>query len=164
MSNDTIIRDLEPADVEAVVAIAVAAWEPIFAFFRHTLGEELFTAAHPDCRVEKARQVRAVCDPRSGAMICVAEQSGRVVGFATFYVNDVSRIGEMGNNAVHPDFQGMGIGSSMYQHIFKVLKKAEMRFVRVRTGGDPSHAPARGAYEKAGFSIEIPHVEYYRRL
>lgn len=164
MLNDIGIRDLEPSDLEAIVEIAVAAWTPIFAFYREVMGEELFAAACPNWREEKARQVRAACDPQSRAMVCVAEKGGQVVGFITFYADDASRIGEIGNNAVHPDFQGMGIGARMYQHIFDRLKKLGMRFVKVGTGGDPSHAPARRAYEKAGFSIRLPGVEYYRKL
>ncbi|WP_309895073.1 hypothetical protein [Archangium sp.] len=32
------------------------------------------------------------------------------------------------------------------------------------TGGDPSHAPARRAYEKVGFGPAIPSVSLYRLL
>lgn len=53
------IRDLRPEDIEAVVQVALAAWEPIYAARRQMLGEALFAAEHPDWRVEKARQVRS---------------------------------------------------------------------------------------------------------
>jgi hypothetical protein len=39
-----------------------------------------------------------------------------------------------------------------------------MRFAKVHTGLDPSHAPARRAYEKAGFTTQLPTVDYYRKL
>jgi hypothetical protein len=42
--------------------------------------------------------------------------------------------------------------------------KAGMRVATVGTGGDPSHAPARRAYEKAGFNLQIPSVWMYRKL
>jgi hypothetical protein len=48
--TDRAIRDLRPADEEAAVAIAVAAWEPICAQFAESLGEELFAAVHPGGR------------------------------------------------------------------------------------------------------------------
>jgi predicted kinase len=38
-----------------------------------------------------------------------------------------------------------------------------MRYVTVSTGGDPSHAPAQRAYEKAHF-VPIPVVHYFRTL
>jgi hypothetical protein len=41
---------------------------------------------------------------------------------------------------------------------------AGMRYATVGTGGDPSHEPARRAYEKAGFSVHIPSVYMYREL
>ena len=164
MPTDLAIRDLKPADVEQIVEIALAAWEPIFVSFRGIMGEELFAALHPDWREDKARQVRSACDPGGRARVCVAEKGEETVGFITFHVNDKSRVAEIGNNAVHPDHQGQGIGTEMYQYIFEKMREAGMRFVKVSTGGDPSHAPARRAYEKAGFSISVPSVDYYREL
>ena len=164
MPSDFTIRDLRPADVEAAVEIALAAWAPIFASFRRIMGDDLFTALHPDCQKRKARQVRSACDPGDRASVSVAEKDDRIVGFITFYTNDATRVGEIGNNAVHPDFQGQGIGTRMYRHVFEKMREAGMRFVKVSTGGDPSHAPARRAYEKAGFSIKVPSVDYYRAL
>jgi len=162
--NDLIIRPLQPADVEAIVAIAVAAWRPIYAFYRQEMGDDLFSAACPHWPEEKARQVRAACDPQSNALVGVAAIDGLPVGFVTFYANERSGIGEIGNNAVHPDAQGQSIGPRMYQYAFDRLRERGMRYVKVGTGGDPAHAPARRAYEKAGFTIQLPGVEYYREL
>jgi hypothetical protein len=39
-----------------------------------------------------------------------------------------------------------------------------MAVATVSTGGDPSHAPARRAYEKAGFGPAIPSVSLYKLL
>lgn len=52
----------------------------------------------------------------------------------------------------------------MYAYAFARLRERGMRYVRVSTGGDPAHAPARRAYEKAGFVIGLPGVEYHREL
>ena len=164
MSDRIVIRDLEPTDVEAIADIAVAAWVPIFAYYREAMGEELFALACPDWQEDKAGQVRRACEPDHPAMVCVATSDGCVVGFATYYANRASGIGEIGNNAVHPDFQGRGIATRLYSHVFARLRELDVRFVKVGTGGDPAHAPARRAYERAGFSIRLPHVEYYRKL
>jgi len=163
MASDVIVRDLEPADVAAAVAIAVAAWEPIFASFRRILGEELYAAIRPDPAAAKAAQVRAACEADSSAHACVAELDGRVVGFATYYAKP-SGVGEIGNNAVRPDCRGRGIAPRMYAYVQERLKALGMRFVEVATGGEASHAPARRAYEKAGFDIQLPKVTYYRKL
>jgi ribosomal protein S18 acetylase RimI-like enzyme len=94
----------------------------------------------------------------------VAEKDGRVVGFITFYQSHRAGIGEIGNNAVHPDFQGRGIGPRLYRHVFRELRRAGVRFVEVGTGGDTFHARARKAYEKVGFAMPYPGVTYYREL
>jgi ribosomal protein S18 acetylase RimI-like enzyme len=170
-----IVRPLEPADVEAVVEVALAAWAPIYASYRRIMGDELFRTAHPDWRREKARQVRDGCAPAgtrvgAAAIAAVAElppgdgQPARLVGFVTAYVRASLGIGEIGNNAVHPDWQGQGIAPRLYEYAFDCLRERGMRYVKVLTGGDPSHAPARHAYQKVGFEIALPHVEYYREL
>ena len=164
MSSDVCIRDLRPGDVETVVDIAVAAWAPIYASYRRILGEEVFAAGFPDWRTEKARQVRQGCDDGDPAMVYVAEKEGKTVGFITFYVDAGCGVAEIANNAVHPDFQGSGIGPIMYRHVLDRLRSLGVRAVRVGTGGDPSHAPARRAYEKAGFSARLQYVTYYQAL
>jgi ribosomal protein S18 acetylase RimI-like enzyme len=162
--DELVIREVRPEDVEILCEIAVAAWTPIFASFRQILGDELFAAVYPDWREQKRGEVREACDSSDPAMVCVAQQGERVLGFVTFHTDPASGIGEIGNNAVHPDSQGRGIGPKMYEHVFDSMRAMGMRFVRVSTGLDPSHAPARRAYEKAGFSIRLPGVDYYRKL
>ena len=44
------------------------------------------------------------------------------------------------------------------------MREAGMRVATVATGADPSHAPARRAYEKAGFTVQIPVVWFCRKL
>lgn len=60
--------------------------------------------------------------------------------------------------------QGQGIGTRMYGYVFDRLRALGMRYVKVSTGGDPAHAPARAAYQKAGFTVGLPGIEYYRKL
>jgi len=162
--DELTIRDLKPGDADAIAAIAVAAWEPIYAQFRAIMGDDLFAASCPGWQEEKARQVRRACEPDSSAWVCVAERGGEVVGFVTFYVREASGIGEIGNNAVRPDCQGQGIATALYRHVLDRMRALGMRFAKVQTGLDPSHAPARAAYRKAGFDIELPAVTYFRRL
>ena len=165
-TDNVLIRDLGPGDdVERLVAIALAAWPPLHEYLRERMGEELYRAAHPDWRKDKAEQIRAACRPGSGAGVCVAEIAGRIVGFATYYTGVRPGMGEIGNNAVEPDCQGRGVGTRMYEYVFARLKQRGMEFVKVGTGVDPAHAPARRAYEKAGFATGIPKgIEYYRKL
>jgi len=160
------ICDLRPDDdVEEIVAIAMAAWEPIWVELARRIGEELFAVTRADVRADKARQIRAACEPADGAGVAVAEIDGRIVGFVTYYAGVKSGMGSLGNNAVHPDYQGRGIAGLLYACAFDRLRSAGMRFVHVQTGLDPAHAPARRAYQKAGFDVVgFESVNYYRRL
>ncbi len=164
MAQDMIIRDIRPEDVDAVVEIALAAWEPIYAYRRRLMGDGIFSALTPDWRAHKAREVRWGCQPRQDAGVFVAEEEGRVIAFITFHIDDASHTGEIGNNAVRPDCQGRGIAGRMYAYVLDKMRERGMRYAKVTTGGDPAHAPARRAYEKAGFQIQIPSVTFYREL
>ena len=122
------------------------------------LGDDLYTCVFPDWRAEKARQVRNGCQPGSSVQVLVAELEGRVVGFCLLPRQQDTGVGGSGNNAVRPDFQGRGIAPQLYEEVFRRMKAAGMRAVRVTTGGDPAHAPARRAYEKVGFERFTPSV------
>ena len=165
MKPDIVIRELYPEDHDRLVDIALAAWVPIFASFRQILGAELFALVHPHWEEDKAGQIRRVCEPDSPGTVLVAQSGTVVAGFVSFFP-DAPRPGmaEIGNNAVHPGFQGQGIAQMMYREVIEQLRAAGMSYIKVCTGGDPSHLPARKAYEKAGFDISLPGVEYFRRL
>ena len=158
------IRPVRPADLQAIAHIAQESWAPIYAHYRQALGEELFALEYGDWRMQKAAHVTLHCDPRNGALACVAETSGAVLGFASFRPSIAPQLGEIGSNAVHPDAQGLGIGSALYRRAFDSLLRLGMRFAKVGTGRYPAAAPARRAYKRVGFSIAIPSVRYYRQL
>jgi GNAT superfamily N-acetyltransferase len=170
MANDITIRPIAPGEItddlrETLVDLSVTAWKPIYDQYRRTTGEDLFLTLYPDWRENKAGHIRRALEVAHDPGLAVAECDGQVVGFVTWYL-DVGRkgIGEIGNNAVRPDQQGKGIASRLYELAMDEMRAAGMRYAKVGTGLDPAHAPARRAYEKAGFDIAIPSVEYYRTL
>ncbi len=158
------IRPLRDTDLNRVLDIAAAAWEPVYRSFRDILGPTLFDLVYPDWETEKRRQVAAQCRGDSGMLVWVAEEDGEVVGFITAHLNRDTWIGEIGNNAVDPGRQHQGIGTLMYAFVLDRMKEAGMKCVTVGTGGDASHAPARRAYEKVGFSRALPSVQYFRAI
>lgn len=164
MPDETVIRKVKPADIEALMEIAAAAWAPVFDCWRGILGDEIFDEVFSDWKPIKRSQVKRACDPADPAIVLVAERAEQVVGFVAFYANPQKRIGEISINAVHPDHQGHGIGAVMYERAFEQMRTRGMRIVKVFTGADPAHTPARRAYEKVGFSVSLPSVEYYRKL
>ena len=158
-----MIRAYRPEDLPAVVDIGNRAWRDIYRMFRETLGEELFRLRVPDETTAKGRQVEAHCR-RHPEWVFVCEEEGRIAGFVTFRLDPERRIGEIGNNAVDPDLRGRGIAQQMYAAVFEYFRAHGMRYARVGTGLDWAHAPARRAYERAGFDIRHENVEYYMKL
>ncbi len=65
--------------------------------------------------------------------------------------------------AVDPDYQRRGIAMALTDFAVAHMKAAGMEIAMVETGGDPGHAPARAAYEKAGFRV-LPLARYFRKL
>ena len=87
-----------------------------------------------------------------------------VVGFISYKVDRRNKVGTVGTNAVHRAYRGQGIGGQLYQHVFDCLKDEGISFVKVVTGLDEGHAPARRAYEKAGFTANLKSICYYKKL
>lgn len=164
MNEEIVIRPARAEDLEAICELAELAWRPIYAEFRRRLGDRLDSRLRPTSEGLKATQVREAFEQHPDCMI-VTEIAGRVAAFATFFLVDAERrIGEIGNNAVHPDFQGQGLSRRQYEAIFTELRRRGAEYVRVMTGLDDAHRPARRAYEAVGFDRELPVVTYYREL
>jgi ribosomal protein S18 acetylase RimI-like enzyme len=158
------IRPFETRDLPAILDIAVAAWQPVFASSREIVGKELFALVYSDTDTRKRNQVSQACDRDDPRLVWVAELDGQTAGFITVDLNTESLVGEIGNNAVSPDFQHHGIGTRMYEFVLEQMKNAGMKSAVVETGGDEAHAPARRAYEKAGFAGPVPSVKYHLGL
>ena len=108
--------------------------------------------------------MKSLCGDNSASQMFVAEIEIDIVAFCAVTMDQASKVGEIDLNAVDPDYQGRGIGAAMYEHALEQMRDAGMKVATVGTGGDPSHAPARRAYEKVGFGPSIPSIYYYRTL
>ena len=165
MNSTTVsLRSFKGNDLEKVLEIAVAAWQPIYKFRRDTLDAELYASLYTNWEDKKREQVQQACEGKHNARVLVAEVAGEVVGFVSYYSDDRTFVGEIGNNAVHPDYQKRGIAPDMYQAAMQDLRESGMRYVMVKTGGDPAHAPAYRAYRKVGFDAELPGVTLFKKL
>ena len=136
----------------------------MFRSFRAIVGEEIAALAFAHADAEQAKLLDGICAAGSGHQVLVVTLGDEVVGFVSFTVDAGKRTGEIGLNAVHPAHAGRGIGTAMYEHVLARMKELGMALATVGTGADPSHAPARRAYEKAGFGPAIPSVFLYRLL
>jgi ribosomal protein S18 acetylase RimI-like enzyme len=157
------IRLFEDRDAEAVVDLSLRAWAPVFASVEQKLGSEIFRRLHPDWREDQRRAVEDVLAAKKG-QVWIAEVGTSIVGFVSVELIDENRsMGEISMLAVHPDYQGGGIGLTLTEFALGRLKEAGMMVAVVETGGDPGHAAARRTYEKAGFVL-LPKARYFKNL
>lgn len=159
------IRPLAEPDVAAVVDLSLRAWAPVFDSFRGALGEGIYRHLYPDWSGMQAAAVERVC--RDEAMATwVADHEGRAVGFVAVVhgrTDDEPDSSEIEMIAVDPEHQRRGIAGDLIAHAVDRMREHGSRLAVIGTGGDPGHAPARAAYEQAGFT-PLPLVRYYKLL
>jgi len=160
---DLNIRSVRDDDVEELIQLSLSAWPPIFASFEQILGGAIYNLIWPDWQAGQRQAVEAVCRDRDRTAVLVAQLDGRAVGFLAYELNVRDRVGDVVLLAVDPDYQNMGIGTELNKAALDRMKAAGMIMARVETGGDPSHAPARRCYEKAGYRA-LPIVRYHLDL
>jgi GNAT superfamily N-acetyltransferase len=151
-------------DAAHLQTVRRAAFAPVFASFRSILGDEIYDLAQR--REDEAQEglLTSLMAANGGWLLYVAQAGDEVVGFVALHLNRETLVGEIGLNAVDPTQAGKGIGTAMYEFAVTRMKEAGMKVATVATGGDPSHTPARRAYQKAGFDVEIPSVWMCRKL
>lgn len=160
---DLLVRPVGEEDVEDLVRLSLLAWDPVFRSFEHILGPAIYRLIWPDWRTSQREGVETVCRDRDKTPALLAELDGRVVGFVAYALNVQDSVGDVVLLAVHPDCQNRGIGTELNQAALEKMKAGGMKMARVETGGDPSHAPARRCYEKAGYTA-LPIVRYHQEL
>ena len=158
-----MIRKYKSDDLTVVMDIGNKAWRKIYKMFRETYGDELFQLIVPDEMTTKGNQIKGHCDQHP-EWVLICEEEGHVVGFITFSLDLDKKIGTIGNNAKDPDCTLKGIGQQMYKAVFDYFRDNGMIYASVHTGLDYAHAPARRAYERAGFNICHEDVDYYMKL
>jgi ribosomal protein S18 acetylase RimI-like enzyme len=158
------MRPFEASDLPALQRVRQAAFKPVFQSFRDIVGEDIYAIALAKSDAEQAELLDSLCKPDSAHQVFTVTIDQDIAGFVTFSLNREKRMGEIGLNAVHPDHAGRGIGTRMYEFVMTRMKESGMLLATVGTGGDPSHAPARHAYQKAGFGPALPSVYMYKLL
>lgn len=155
------IRPLEPDDLDAVVALAIPAWQQVFESFAEILGETIFSYLYlPSWQEAQAASVRRTClDERVDAHVVLAPD-GRVAGYVALANEVDAGIGHVEQIAVHPDYQRRGFARALMSFAIEQFRADGMVIANVGTGGDPGHAPARALYEAVGF-VGLPLVNYY---
>ena len=158
-----MVRRYNEKDLGRIIDIGNAAWREIYSMYHRCYGDELFGILMPDSENIKGRQIKEHAS-RHPENIFVCEEDSRIVGFITFNLDYQRKIATVGNNAVDPAYRHKGIGQQMYEVAFRHFREEGMFYAKVTTGLDEAHAPARRAYERAGFDIRCEDVTYYKKL
>lgn len=156
------IREYRPEDLERIMEIANTAWKPIRQMSREALGDTISDLFHPKGdAVSKGLEVKwqIECGQYN---IAVCEHEGVVVGFITWMIKDF--MGEICNNAADSSSGLKGIGQTMYKYVLEQFRRSGVKVVKVSTGLDWAHAPARRAYERAGFKRHLDSTTYFMEL
>ena len=155
------IVSVEKEYIERAGDIAVKAWTPIRAEFKKLMGDDLYGHFFDQWQDKKRNSVITKLESGNGYIALV---DGEVAGFITYHMDFETKNGEIWENAVDSDYKGMGIGTKLYEFVMIIMKENGMEYITVTTGGDDGHAPARRAYEKAGFEKFLPSVKYFKKL
>ena len=156
------MREYREEDLLKVMEIANIAWRPIRKMSREALGDSIADILNPaGDDLSKGLQVKAQIESGNWG-IAVCEHEGELVGFITYSINGL--FGEICNNGALTSTGLKGIGQTMYKYVMAEFRKAGVKVAKVTTGLDWAHAPARRAYERAGFKKHLDSTTYYMEL
>lgn len=159
---DPQIRILEPRDVQAVVALSLRAWAPVFDSLRATLGGRVFERLYPDWRQAQEAAVRKVCTSGGMTVWVGVNPDDEPLGFVAAAQQE-GAVAVIEMLAVDPAAQRAGLGAALTTHAVDWMRARGVTLAIVETGGDPGHAPARRTYELAGFT-QLPVARYFMVL
>ena len=142
-----LIRPARYSDIPAICEITRLSFGPVAAarmrqeFFGELLaGKEWH--AHKNHEVE--RFVR-----RHIFQTVVCECEGQLAGYATYSFNPEQGLAEIGNNAVHPDWQGQAIGQLLQHEVQQ--RFLDEGYTRSQVTALSNNPAALRIYEKLGY-------------
>lgn len=152
------IRQAVEADRETLVDLIVHAFADVTT--NRSREEQFGTIGGRPWDEWEADIMRAVEVGR----VIIAEAGGTAVGFATYALDEATRIGTVSDNAVLPAYRGRGIGARLLTRVLGLMEAAGMEFAEVSTGSDDPYMPARRMYERQGFTPNFRSVSYMKKL
>lgn len=156
------IRPAQAADLDTLQAFTVRAFAPIFDSFKQIMGPTVFALVYPDWQQTQRNHVTTFHNKAESEM-WVADVDGVPAGLVVYVLDHESKMGEIEFLVVDPAYQQRGIATQLNEFALAQLRAGGMVLAAVSTGGDPSHAPARRAYESVGFT-PVPSVWYVKHL
>ncbi len=98
----------------------------------------------------------------SGYHFVFAEADGRLAGYANYgEIACTKGSWDLYWIAVHPDFQGQGLGRRLLREAEERIRAQGGRMVYIETSSRPLYTPTRAFYERSGYKLEIVLEDYY---
>ena len=145
------IREAEPKDAEAIAEVHVRSWQ---AAYRGQLTDEYLDGLSVGERLEQHR--RSLEEPRAEWRTWVAEDEGRVTGFAVTGPSEDAdaepSTGEVYAIYLEPDRVGTGLGRELFEHAISDLR--DRGFSVVTLWVLETNERARRFYEAAGWRTD----------
>lgn len=160
---DAVVVPYEEGHRSAALDVAIRSWEPVFPVMREAVPPFVYDCFYPQgWRARQIADLGRVLDAES-ERVAVAVVDGEMAGWVSWRIHEEDSMGEVYVLTVAPEFQRRGVGRALLDHAHDQVRRAGMRMVMVETGGDPGHAPARAAYESAGYE-RWPVARYFWQL
>lgn len=121
----------------------------------------MFTSEEVEVAVELVDE-RLEKGPRSGYLFLFAEDSGTVLGYASYGHTPCTESSfDLYWIIVDPDLRGRGIGTSLMEETEKRVRGLGGTRVYVETSSRENYALTRGFYESCGYRLEAILREFY---
>ena len=147
------IRQAVEADREILIELLVLAYEDERAQQSGDILERIWDEWEAD--------LRQTIDIKR---VIVAEIDDEAVGFSSYMLNDVTRIGTVDDNAGLPAYRGRGVGGQLLARVLEINEAAGMEFAQVSTGLAEPYASARRLYGRQRFEPLSRSVTYFKKL
>ena len=130
LALETMIRDYQPADLPAIKAITVEAFNGVS--IDRNIEEQFGEINGHDWRWRKARHIDFDAE-RDPSGIFVAEQDGAVVGYITTFRDHEAGVGLIPNLAVDAAFRGQGLGRRLIEYALNHFREVGLTHARIET-------------------------------
>ena len=160
IESKVIIRKAKPEDVESILEITAEAFKNYTIY--HLLEKRYGVKFGGKPWYEwKKRELKKFCDSFLNR-IYIAELDGKIVGYMTYYLDRERKMGEVGNNAVAPQYQRRGVATELLRKVLETFREEGMEYAYV--GTLENDVPARRLYEKVGFKELCRSIHYSMKL